>query len=168
MVPASIHITCQTRRLSPQHDSAPPLCTLNLPFMMSNTDIDRCISCKKSWDLVPRARRRRTIKNVAGQKGDLMERCEPCRVLKNKLSNMPRRERGEEETDPPLPPTKTVSFVAMEEELRLLAQQPDWKACSLAIQGLWDGEEKGIKTIISQLSSLVHEHTGYKFVYLSV
>ncbi|PVF97430.1 hypothetical protein CPB86DRAFT_826498 [Serendipita vermifera] len=141
----------------PGEDSITSLWGLELPLLMSNSGPLRCISCLHPWSVVSRART--TRKTKTGPKGNLLPRCEECHWEKYRRTNYPYPK-----TDLLPRPSKLITFVAFKEEMRLLGQRPDWRQFDAAISDLWKGDSEEIRSVCSQISDLIHEHTGYKFI----
>ncbi|CAG8782656.1 14720_t:CDS:1, partial [Acaulospora colombiana] len=99
----------------------------------------------------------------AGQRDSLLLWCEACYSKRTTAIDNPYCDPEGEELDASTLPSKIVSFTALEEELRRLGQQAGWTDFSIVVHDLWQGEDEGMRRICLELSTLVHEHTGYKF-----
>ncbi|CAG8756478.1 135_t:CDS:1, partial [Acaulospora colombiana] len=120
---------------------------------MSTSDLPRCSSCLRSWNVVARARSSRRTK--AGPKGTPLPRCEACHWARFKSNN-----RSNRNADLLPQPSKIITFAAFKEEVYLLGQQLDWKSFSAVIFDIWNGDSQDVRAIYSRISALVHEHTG--------
>jgi hypothetical protein len=130
---------------------------------MANSDPGHCIVCNQPWGVVQPDRTKRPSRKAAENRS-LLVRCRRCTTKKNECINGRPQNKQDEELTPPKVQPKTMSFMAFEEEMRQLAQKPDWTRLSVVICNLWNGRKEEMRPIFLRISCLVHEHTGYKFI----
>jgi hypothetical protein len=126
---------------------------------MSEGDTTACISCKQSWENVPRAFRIRAT--ATAKKGDPLPRCEACQKKSNHTETRKKRKLNEiEDNGADLVPS-LIEKAGLEQALQELAEGP-WTTFEGTVIG-FKIDDESVKECALRVAHMVLRCLGYKF-----